>query len=89
MGESRMEKVVRCEVCGEPLPEHESMFKYHGFSGPCPRPPLSKQPTVEEVTMIAQAKRVAELEAILERMRAWDTTDTVGNMLFELGVKGT
>lgn len=25
-----------CELCGEPMPEGEKMFKYHGYSGPCP-----------------------------------------------------
>ena len=23
-----------CEICGEPMPESEQMFKYHGASGP-------------------------------------------------------
>lgn len=26
----------KCELCGEPMPAGEEMFKYHGFSGPCP-----------------------------------------------------
>jgi hypothetical protein len=25
-----------CSICGEPMPEGERMFKYHGYSGPCP-----------------------------------------------------
>ena len=29
-----------CELCGEPMPPGEEMFKYHGYSGPCPKPPL-------------------------------------------------
>lgn len=29
-----------CTVCGEPMPEGESMFKFHGLTGPCPKPPL-------------------------------------------------
>lgn len=28
---------MRCDICGEPMPEGEQMFKFHGFSGPCPR----------------------------------------------------
>lgn len=32
-----------CELCGEPMPEGETMFKYHGYSGPCPKPPLPRQ----------------------------------------------
>jgi hypothetical protein len=29
-----------CTVCGEPMPENEQVFKFHGYSGPCPKPPL-------------------------------------------------
>jgi hypothetical protein len=37
-----------CELCGEPMPAGETMFKFHGYSGPCPKPPLPKetQPSV-------------------------------------------
>ena len=31
-----------CAVCGEPMPAGEEMFQYHGYSGPCPRPPLAR-----------------------------------------------
>ena len=27
-----------CSCCGEPMPEGEEMFNYHGYSGPCPKP---------------------------------------------------
>lgn len=30
-----------CELCGEPMPEGEEMFRYHGYSGPCPKPAKS------------------------------------------------
>ena len=34
-----------CELCGDPMPVGEEMFKYHGYSGPCPKPvkPLSRK----------------------------------------------
>jgi hypothetical protein len=32
---------VICGLCGEPMPPGEQMFKYHGFSGPCPKPPCN------------------------------------------------
>lgn len=32
----------KCELCGEPMPKGEQMFKYHGYSGSCPKPPLPK-----------------------------------------------
>jgi hypothetical protein len=28
-----------CELCGEPMPDGEEMFKYHGYSSDCPKPP--------------------------------------------------
>lgn len=31
-----------CEICGEPMPDGEEMFKFHGFSCECPKPPLPR-----------------------------------------------
>lgn len=28
----------KCELCGEPMPAGEEVFKFHGYSGPCPKP---------------------------------------------------
>lgn len=39
--ESKEEK-PKCGLCGEPMPEGEEMFKFHGYSGDCPKPPLKK-----------------------------------------------
>lgn len=25
-----------CSICGKPMPAGEAMFRYHGYSGPCP-----------------------------------------------------
>jgi len=33
---------AKCELCGEPMPPGEQMFKFHGYSGPCPKPPLPR-----------------------------------------------
>ncbi|HBJ74661.1 MAG TPA: hypothetical protein DDY86_03890 [Syntrophaceae bacterium] len=33
---------AKCAICGEPMPDGEEMFKFHGYSGPCPKPPLPK-----------------------------------------------
>lgn len=33
----------KCELCGEPMPTGETMFKFHGFSGPCPKPQLANK----------------------------------------------
>lgn len=32
-----------CQLCGEPLPKGEEMFKLHGYSCDCPKSPLPKQ----------------------------------------------
>jgi hypothetical protein len=31
-----------CEICGEPMPPGEEMFKFHGYSCECPKPPLKR-----------------------------------------------
>ena len=31
--------MAKCELCGEPMPVGEEMFKYHGYSGPYPAKP--------------------------------------------------
>jgi hypothetical protein len=36
---------ARCELCGELMPPNESMFKFHGYSGDCPKPPLPMPPS--------------------------------------------
>ncbi len=43
------DETPKCELCGEPMPAGETMFKYHGFSGSCPKPPLKRSPTVKSV----------------------------------------
>lgn len=35
-----MVEQATCGICGEPMPPGEEMFKYHGYSGPCPAPAL-------------------------------------------------
>ena len=37
-----MSDIILCELCGEPMPEGETMFKFHGYSGSCPKPPLPR-----------------------------------------------
>lgn len=40
---------AKCELCGEPLPAGEEMFRFHGYSGDCPKPPLPRKPTVADL----------------------------------------
>lgn len=37
-----MSEKPKCVICGEPMPAGEKMFKFHGYSGDCPRPPISR-----------------------------------------------
>ena len=60
--------MTMCELCGEPMPLGEEMFKYHGYSGPCPKPPLPKpvEPDWKAKYTESQAsldKTVGELQA--------------------------
>jgi hypothetical protein len=36
--------MANCELCGEPMPPNEEMFKFHGYSGSCPKPMLPRKP---------------------------------------------
>ena len=49
-----MSEIAKCTICGEPMPEGESMFKYHGYSGACPKPPLLKPHEQRVVTEKAE-----------------------------------
>ena len=59
-----MTNIQLCEICGEPMPAGEEMFKFHGYSGDCPKPPLSRpmKPTYEQLE--------AELAALKEALNA-------------------
>lgn len=51
---------VLCQLCGEPMPEGEEMFVYHGYSGPCPRPPLSERPNIERLKSQSAVERLRQ-----------------------------
>lgn len=56
----------KCELCGEPMPAGEESFRYHGFSGSCPKPPLpmsaaSKTKAVEELSALVLKFDMLEL----------------------------
>lgn len=58
-----------CELCGEPMGPGEQMFKFHGYSGPCPKPPLKKE---------VKEKPEAILFAALGRILTNPTGDSFG-----------
>jgi hypothetical protein len=39
---SEKSETPKCEICGEPMPAGEGVFKFHGYSGPCPKSPLPR-----------------------------------------------
>lgn len=43
-----------CEICGQPMPKGEEMLKYHGYSGPCPKPATNPEP--ESVAVAPQVE---------------------------------
>jgi hypothetical protein len=59
-------KPATCELCGEPMPPGEEMFKYHGYSGDCPKPPLPrpKADTVESLLAEREELKTGLLAAI-------------------------
>jgi len=60
--------MANCEICGEPMPLGEEMFKYHGYSGPCPKPPLApvKMTNNQDGWMSRALKLEAALKLIAE-----------------------
>lgn len=61
------EKAI-CELCGDPMPEGEEMFKYHGYSGPCPKPATPVAPGTDYLLSMA---RECFLNMLAEARR-WD-----------------
>ena len=59
-----------CGICGEPMPEGEEMFVYHGFSGPCPKPPSVKLKNNADRDLLRKASRVKYLTENYSRICA-------------------
>lgn len=57
--------VALCQVCGEPMPEGEEMFNYHGYSGGCPKPPLAKDVVPET---LQQAEQMTDIQLMQSRV---------------------
>ena len=59
-----MSEKATCAICGEPMPPGEEMFKYHGYSGPCPAPPLPR-PTSPLADKL-RARWLSESSAVID-----------------------
>jgi hypothetical protein len=49
---------AKCEICGEPMPVGEEMFKFHGYSGDCPKPPLPRVQSGAELIAIERERQI-------------------------------
>lgn len=63
-----MQEIAKCGLCGEPMPEGEEMFKFHGYSGACPKPPMPPRLQPHEQRVVAEK---ADLDEKLNRLRAF------------------
>lgn len=77
-----------CELCGEPMPADEEMFKIHGYSGDCPKPPLPRPAAPDFHTMLMAANQlIRSFSAVCDRKGAstnWDALNAqVKKMLTE------
>ena len=66
----------KCSICGEPMPEGETMFKFHGYSGPCPKPPLlqpHQRRVLDEKTELD--KKATALSEFIGTSPTFDTLD--------------
>lgn len=54
------EQKARCMLCGEPMPAGEEMFKFHGHSGPCPKPRLPKVQSGIEIIAAERQRQIQE-----------------------------
>lgn len=75
-----------CKLCGEPMPAGEEMFKYHGYSGNCPKPPLTRaaasQPVLQSLMIpdnplpwpdpTAEMQTTPEFDAVWNCIKDWD-----------------
>lgn len=62
-----MSDQARCSLCGEPMPAGEEMFNYHGYSGPCPKPPDESLPISNEEATSVLAQLLSETLVLFEQ----------------------
>lgn len=71
-----MSEEAKCELCGEPMPLGEEMFRYHGHSGPCPKPITLKDHQLRVV------EEVRELNGKLGKLREFLAGDKFPTLSF-------
>ena len=67
-----------CELCGEPLPEGEEMFKFHGYSSGCPKPSLTKSVPIMNDRHPSHVTRISDASSFDEVCINCGATDITG-----------
>ena len=57
---------AKCELCGEPMPEGEEMFKFHGDSCDCPKPLIPRDYGIEGVKKLFKDSTGVDVEVRVE-----------------------
>lgn len=74
-----MTETTKCALCGEPMPPGEQMFKYHGYSGPCPKPPLlqpyQRRVVAEKDELFKKAKDLSDFIGLGETFETLDPAE--------------
>lgn len=78
--------MTNCSVCGEPMPAGEEMFKFHGYSGPCPKPPLNPSDAVEPPVSGGRFRELWKMHggSFNRRGHAWIETDLLPGLLHKI-----
>lgn len=71
-----------CTLCGEPMPEGETMFFFHGYSGPCPKPALANPAAPQEETDVEGLLKVAA--DVSDHLRNWCGDDYAADVVDRL-----
>lgn len=64
-----MPEPTKCALCGEPMPEGETMF-FHGYSGNCPKPPKKVPLDPADVSSIKLTVLERKAEEALKTLQA-------------------
>lgn len=58
---------AKCEICGELMPPGEEMFKFHGYSGGCPKPSQPRDYGIEGVKRLFKSVTGVDVEVRVDQ----------------------
>lgn len=83
-----LEEQPKCELCGHPMPEGEEMFNFHGYSGPCPGPPIAQPKMRDKDEIIMEMEqRLAAAEPALREIADFDEVEDTGGDLEDVAIQ--